>query len=94
MSKIIVIVGFGPGISTSVAEKFGTEGFSVALIVRNEARLISGVEALKNKRDRGGNFRLTQGTLRLSPRLLTRCVQNSDPSLSSTGMPSAATSRI
>ena len=49
MSKIIVIVGFGPGISTSVAEKFGTEGFSVALIARNEERLASGVEALKTK---------------------------------------------
>ena len=49
MSKIIVIVGFGPGISTSVAEKFGTEGFSVALIARNEARLASGVAVLKAK---------------------------------------------
>ncbi len=49
MSKTILIVGFGPGISTSVAEKFGTEGFSVALIARNEARLASRVEALKAK---------------------------------------------
>ena len=49
MSKVIVIVGFGPGISTSVAEKFGTAGFSVALIARNEERLASGVEALKTK---------------------------------------------
>jgi NADP-dependent 3-hydroxy acid dehydrogenase YdfG len=47
MAKIIVVVGFGPGISTSVARKFGSEGFSVALIARNEERLASGVEALK-----------------------------------------------
>jgi NADP-dependent 3-hydroxy acid dehydrogenase YdfG len=49
MAKAIVVVGFGPGISTSVARKFGSEGFSVALIARNEERLASGVEALKAK---------------------------------------------
>jgi len=49
MSKIIVVVGFGPGISTGVAEKFGAEGFSVALVARNEARLEAGVAALKAK---------------------------------------------
>ena len=37
MSKTIVIVGFGTGISTAVAEKFGAEGFSVAIVARNEA---------------------------------------------------------
>jgi NAD(P)-dependent dehydrogenase (short-subunit alcohol dehydrogenase family) len=47
MSKTIVIVGFGPGNSTAVAEKFGTEGFSVALVGRNEDRLAAGVSALK-----------------------------------------------
>ncbi len=49
MSKTIVIVGFGPGISTAVAEKFGAAGFSVALVARNEDRLAAGVEALKAK---------------------------------------------
>jgi NAD(P)-dependent dehydrogenase (short-subunit alcohol dehydrogenase family) len=49
MSKTIVIVGFGPGNSTAVAEKFGTEGFSVALVGRNEDRLLAGVSALKAK---------------------------------------------
>lgn len=49
MSKTIVIVGFGPGISTGVAEKFGTEGFAVALVGRNKDRLDSGVAALKAK---------------------------------------------
>ena len=34
MSKTIVVVGFGPGISTAVADKFGAEGFSVALVAR------------------------------------------------------------
>ena len=49
MSKSIVVIGFGPGISTSVAEKFGAEGFSVALVARNAERLAAGVAALKAK---------------------------------------------
>jgi NADP-dependent 3-hydroxy acid dehydrogenase YdfG len=47
MSKTIVIVGFGPGNSTTVAEKFGAEGFSVALVGRNEERLAAGVATLQ-----------------------------------------------
>lgn len=47
MAKTIAIVGFGPGTSTAVAEKFGAEGFSVALIGRNPERLASGVSQLK-----------------------------------------------
>ena len=49
MSKIIVVVGFGPGVSSAVAQKFGAEGLSVALIARSEARLTAGVDALKAK---------------------------------------------
>ncbi len=49
MSKTIVVVGYGPGISNSVAEKFGAAGFSVALVARNKDRLDSGVAALKAK---------------------------------------------
>lgn len=49
MAKTIVVVGFGPGVSTAVAERFGAEGFSVALVARNEARLAEGVAALKDK---------------------------------------------
>ena len=47
MPKTILIVGFGPGVSTAVADTFGAQGFSVALIARREARLATGVEALK-----------------------------------------------
>jgi NADP-dependent 3-hydroxy acid dehydrogenase YdfG len=49
MSKSIVVVGFGPGISTAVADRFGAEGFDVALVARSEERLAAGVEALKAK---------------------------------------------
>ncbi len=47
MPKTVVIVGFGPGVSTAVAERFGAAGFSVALIARNGDRLMAGVAALK-----------------------------------------------
>jgi NADP-dependent 3-hydroxy acid dehydrogenase YdfG len=49
MGKTILVVGFGPGISNAVAEKFGSSGFSVALVARNEERLAAGVKALKAK---------------------------------------------
>jgi NADP-dependent 3-hydroxy acid dehydrogenase YdfG len=47
VSKTIMIVGFGPGTATAMAEKFGKEGFSAALIGRNEERLTAGASALK-----------------------------------------------
>ncbi|MEO6419314.1 MAG: SDR family NAD(P)-dependent oxidoreductase [Polyangiaceae bacterium] len=46
MSKTIVIAGHGPGISDAVARRFGREGFSVALIARNAARLATAAETL------------------------------------------------
>jgi short-subunit dehydrogenase len=49
MGKTILVVGFGPGISRAVAERFGSSGFSVALVGRNEETLASGVSALKAK---------------------------------------------
>lgn len=45
MSKVIVIIGAGPGIAHAVAEKFGNNGFSVALISRRKEKL----EKLKNE---------------------------------------------
>jgi len=49
MNKVIVIIGAGNGISKAVAEKFGTEGFSVVLISRREEKLEELQHALKNK---------------------------------------------
>lgn len=49
MSKTIIVAGYGPGISNAVAEKFGAEGFSVALVARNADRLAEGVKALAAK---------------------------------------------
>ena len=49
MPKTIVVIGFGPRISTAVAERFGAAGFSVALVARSQDRLAAGVAALKAK---------------------------------------------
>ncbi|KAI9357620.1 hypothetical protein DFJ73DRAFT_774686 [Zopfochytrium polystomum] len=38
-SKVIVVAGYGVGISRSVAELFGKKGFKVALLARTESRL-------------------------------------------------------
>ena len=49
MSKTIVVIGFGPGVSSAVAEKFAAEGFSVALVARSAGKLDAGVQTLKAK---------------------------------------------
>jgi len=46
MKPVLIIFGYGPGISDAVAQKFGTNGFSVALVSRNRERLNAGVAAL------------------------------------------------
>lgn len=56
MAKTIIVGGFGPGIATAVAEKFGGEGFAVALVGRNAERLAAGVKALETKRITAGAF--------------------------------------
>jgi NADP-dependent 3-hydroxy acid dehydrogenase YdfG len=49
MAKTILIAGYGPGISNAVAEKFGAEGYQIALIGRTQAKLDAGVKALGEK---------------------------------------------
>ncbi|MFE2431288.1 SDR family NAD(P)-dependent oxidoreductase [Streptomyces sp. NPDC059373] len=39
MSKVITILGAGPGLGVSVARRFGREGFRVALVARRKERL-------------------------------------------------------
>jgi NADP-dependent 3-hydroxy acid dehydrogenase YdfG len=49
MAKTIILFGYGPGISAGVAEKFGKEGFQVALVGRTQAKLDAGVKDLGAK---------------------------------------------
>ena len=39
MRPVVIVAGAGPGIGTSIARTFGAEGFGVALLARNSARL-------------------------------------------------------
>ncbi len=56
MAKTIIVGGFGPGIATAVAEKFGSAGFAVALVGRNADRLAAGVKALQAQGVTAGAF--------------------------------------
>jgi NADP-dependent 3-hydroxy acid dehydrogenase YdfG len=57
LSKTIAICGYGPGISTAVANRFGREGFQVALLARNEQRLAAGAAELEARGIRAAAFR-------------------------------------
>ena len=46
MAKTILVCGYGPGISSAVARRFGREGYAVALVGRTAERLSSGALAL------------------------------------------------
>ena len=49
MAKTIIVVGYGVGISAAVAEKFGSEGFQVALVARSADRLEAAEKSLAAK---------------------------------------------
>ena len=49
MAKTIIVGGYGSGISAAVAEKFGSQGFAVALVARNAERVAEGVRSLQAK---------------------------------------------
>jgi NADP-dependent 3-hydroxy acid dehydrogenase YdfG len=49
MSKTIAIVGYGPGISHAVAERFGADGFAVAIGARRPDALQAGASELQRR---------------------------------------------
>jgi NAD(P)-dependent dehydrogenase (short-subunit alcohol dehydrogenase family) len=57
VAKTIVICGYGSGISDAVARRFGSEGFSVALVARSATKLDAGVDALRAKGTAAAGFR-------------------------------------
>jgi NAD(P)-dependent dehydrogenase (short-subunit alcohol dehydrogenase family) len=61
MSKLIAIIGFGPGTATSVAERFAREGFSIAIVGRDEERLAAGVAALNARGATASGFPANAG---------------------------------
>src|ERR1022692_3194311 len=49
MQNTIIVCGYGPGISDAVANKFGGEGFQVALVARSADRLEKARVALQTR---------------------------------------------
>lgn len=45
--KVMVIIGAGPGIGLSTAKRFGKEGYTIALLARDEDRLLEAVDKLE-----------------------------------------------
>ena len=56
MSKTILVAGYGVGISKAVAEKFASEGLSVALVARNAEKVAAGAKALEAKGAKAAGF--------------------------------------
>lgn len=56
MQKTIIVCGYGTGISDAVANKFGGEGFQVALVARNADKLEKGRRALEARGIRAAAF--------------------------------------
>ncbi len=56
MSKTLLVCGYGPGISSAIAQRFGAEGFSTALVARNADKVDAGVKALTAKGIRAAAF--------------------------------------
>jgi NAD(P)-dependent dehydrogenase (short-subunit alcohol dehydrogenase family) len=56
MPKTIIVGGYGSGISKAVAERFGAEGFAVALIARSADKLAAGVKELEGKGVKAAGF--------------------------------------
>ena len=49
MNKVIAVVGAGPGVGLAVAQRFGREGFDVALVSRNADKLAGLVKQLNDE---------------------------------------------
>ncbi|KAJ3107031.1 hypothetical protein HDU97_005000 [Phlyctochytrium planicorne] len=47
--KVIVVAGYGPGVSNAVAEKFGALGYKVALLARTQSKLDEAVKVFAGK---------------------------------------------
>jgi NADP-dependent 3-hydroxy acid dehydrogenase YdfG len=56
MGKTILIGGYGSGISAAIAQRFGAEGFAVALAARTADKVTAGAQALQAKGIRAAGF--------------------------------------
>jgi NAD(P)-dependent dehydrogenase (short-subunit alcohol dehydrogenase family) len=79
MSKTILVAGYGPGISTAVAETFGAEGFQVALVARDADKLAAGVKALEAKKIKAAAFPADLGDAAAAAALAAKVRQSLGP---------------
>jgi short-subunit dehydrogenase len=70
MAKTILINGYGTGISRALAEKFGGEGYAVALVARGAERLAAGVKELEAKGIKAAGFQADLADLKAIPGLV------------------------
>ncbi len=61
MAKVVLVCGYGPGISEAVARKFGSEGFVVALVGRTRSRVDQGAQALGDAKITAKGFQCDLG---------------------------------
>lgn len=72
MAKTILICGYGTGISVALAEKFGAEGFAVALAARTAERLDASAKSLEAKGIRAAGFAADLSDVKAIPGLIQR----------------------
>jgi len=80
-NKILTIVGMGPGVSYSVAKKFANNGFSVAMISRNEERLNEYKTEFQKMNLKAQGFRAdasNEGSLKEAFEKINRSIGNTD----------------
>lgn len=56
MAKTIAIIGAGPGVGLAVAQRFGKEGYHVALLARNQEKLNDLVKQLEAQKISAASF--------------------------------------
>lgn len=66
-TKVVIVAGYGTGISAAVATRFGGEGYNLALISRTAARLHMAVAC---RRQQGAH----RATLLLCRQTLLTCI--------------------
>ncbi|HEX4476701.1 MAG TPA: SDR family NAD(P)-dependent oxidoreductase [Polyangiaceae bacterium] len=61
MAKVLLVCGYGPGISEAVARKFGSEGFVVALVGRTRSRVDQAAQSLGDAKITAKGFQCDVG---------------------------------
>lgn len=72
MKPVIVVCGHGPGISDAVARRFGQQGYAVAIVARQGARLAEAAQAMGQHGVQAQAFPADLGSVQAVRHVLTR----------------------